>query len=178
MVTRTSGFYLIPAWRRPRPAPQCRSRSCLRVQSLRETSSAGFARACRRRGSIQRLGEPDVVAEGIAPAAVDAIGALGRFLGELDASRLELLVRLPAVGGCEEQVPARATFRYELASLLGGLLVEPRRARSLQQDLAGIARHVHRQPAHEPQVLVGVDLQPEFPDVEVECLVLVENVDR
>src|SRR5947209_624777 len=108
----------------------------------------------------------DVVAEWIPQPAVDTVGPLRRLLGELDVFRPKLLVGLAAIRGREEEVPSRGALRHHLANLLGGLRVKRRRAGLLQQDLAGIARHVHRQPAHEPQVLVGVDLEAEFADVE------------
>jgi hypothetical protein len=56
--------------------------------------------------------------------------------------------------------------------------VERGRTRALEQDLAaGIAGHGHREPAHEPEVGVGLDLQAELVDVELQCLVLVEHED-
>src|SRR5207302_10866968 len=48
------------------------------------------------------LREADVVAEGVAQAAVDAVAAVGRPLGELHALGEQLLVSLAAVVGCEE----------------------------------------------------------------------------
>ena len=54
-----------------------------------------------------------------------------------------------------------------------------RRSGLLQQDLAvGLAGDVDGQPAHEAEVDVGVDLEAELADVEVERLVLVEHEDR
>ena len=45
------------------------------------------------------------------------------------------------------------------------------------RDLAPrVARHVHRQPAHEAEVGVGVHLEAELADVEVERFVLIEDV--
>ena len=60
---------------------------------------------------------------------------------------------------------------------LKNLLVN-RRARLLEQELMlGVSRDVDREPAHEAEVGVGVDLEAELADVEVERLVLVEDVD-
>ena len=119
-----------------------------------------------------------MVAEWIAQPAVDAVGPLGRLLGEFHALGSKLVVGLPAIVGREEQVPASGALRNQLADLLGRLDVERRRARGLQQNLAWIAGNVHREPTHEAQVLVGIDLETEFADVEIERLVLVEHVDR
>ena len=67
----------------------------------------------------------------------------------------------------------------QLAHLLGRRVVHGRRAGRLEQDLAvGIAGDADGQPAHEAQVDVGVDLEAELADVEVEGLVLVEDEDR
>ena len=64
-----------------------------------------------------------------------------------------------------------------LADLLRGGLVVCGRAGLLEQDLPlGLARDADRQPAHEAEVLVGVHLEAELADVEVERLVLVEDV--
>src|SRR5216684_2686088 len=141
-------------------------------------SAAGFGSACGFRWDVQRLGEPDVVAKGIAKAAVDAVGSLRRLLGELHAPGSQLVVGLAAIRGREEQVSTGGAFRHQLANLLGGLRIERRRAGFLEQDMAGVAGHVHRQPAHEPKVLVSVDLKAGLTDIELERLVLVENVDR
>src|SRR5438105_5382043 len=73
----------------------------------------------------------------------------------------------------------RGPLRHQLADLCRGLYVERRRARLFQQDLpVMIARHADREPAHEAEILVGIDLEAQLADVEVECLVLVENVER
>ena len=63
----------------------------------------------------------------------------------------------------------------QLADLLGGLRVVRRWAGTLQQDLAVVTGRLHGEPAHEPEVGVGADLQTEDADVEVEGLVLVED---
>src|SRR3989442_1824083 len=126
----------------------------------------------------KRLHEPDVVPERVAQPAVDTVVPLGRLLGDLDAFRSEFLIRLLAVGGCEEEVATRGTLRYQLAGPLRRTRVLGRRTRLLQQDLAAVTWHVDRQPAHEAQVLVAVDLEAQLADIEVERLVLVENVNR
>jgi hypothetical protein len=121
-------------------------------------STVALLGTCDRRGHLGRLREPYVVTEWIAQPAVDPIGPLRGLLGKLHALRSKLLVGLPAVGRREEQVSARCTFGYEFADLLGCLCVERRGTRLLEQDLAGVARNVNGQPAHESQVLVGIDL--------------------
>src|SRR5205823_3787268 len=120
-----------------------------------------------------------VVAEWIAQSAVDAVRSLGRLLGELDALRAKFGVGLAAVVGGEEEVSARGPLGQQFADLGRGFLVERRRSRGLQQNLAvAIARHADGQPAHETEVLVRIDLEAELADIEVERLVLVENVKR
>src|SRR5205823_9933182 len=120
-----------------------------------------------------------MVAERIAQPAVDAVRSLGWLLGELDALRTKFGVGLAAVVSGEEQVSTCGAFGQQLADLRGGLLVECRRSRRLQEDLAvTVAWDTHRQPAHEAEVLVGVDLEAEVADVEFERLVLVEDIDR
>jgi hypothetical protein len=65
---------------------------------------------------------------------------------------------------------------HELADLGRGALVHRRRTGPLEQDRPlGMAGHVDGQPAHEAEVDVAVDLEPELADVEVERLVLVEH---
>src|SRR5439155_22223359 len=144
----------------------------------RESSSGGLGRARESRWDLEQLRQAEEGAERVAEAAVDAVRALGWPLGELDALRPHRLVGLPAIVGREEQGPAGRAFRHQLAGLLGGTFVEAWRAGPLQQDLAGIARHLHRPPAHEAQILIGVHFEAELADVEVERLVLVENVER
>ena len=70
------------------------------------------------------LGEAEAVARRVAEAAVDAVGLLGRLLGELDAARRHLLVGLHAVVGGEEQSPGEA-LRHEVRDLAR---VVPRRS--------------------------------------------------
>src|SRR6266576_3471447 len=135
-----------------KPGP--RSRVC----SIRHRiSRVALLGTCDRSGHLRRLRESYVVTEWIAQPAVDPVGSLRGFLGKLHALRSKLLVGLSAVGSREEQVAARCTLGYEFADLLGCLCVERRGPRFLQQDLAGVARNVNGQPAHEPQVLVGID---------------------
>jgi hypothetical protein len=43
--------------------------------------------------------------------------------------------------------------------------------------MVGLVGEIDRQPAHEAEVGVGVQLEPELADVEVERLVLIEHVD-
>src|SRR6266480_2468073 len=120
-----------------------------------------------------------MVAERIAQPAVDAVRSLGRLLGKLDALRAKFGVGLAAVVGREEQVSAGGPLGQQLADLGRGLLVERRRSRGLQQDLAiTIAWDTYGQPAHETEVLVGIDLEAKLADVELERLVLVENIER
>src|SRR3712207_5021834 len=135
----------------------------------------------RRRGpggsALLHLGDADVVA-GIAEAEVDAVRLVDRLLGDLHAPGPELRVGLVRVVAGEEQVPAGGPLADELPHLRGGLLAEGRRARLLQQDCAvGLARQVDGQPPHGAEVHVGLHLEPELADVEVERLVLVGDVD-
>ena len=89
----------------------------------------------------------------------------------------QLLVGLVDVVDREDARHAQRALGHQLADLLGGRLVVRRRAGLLQQELAlRLARHVDRQPAHEAEVGVGVHLEAELADVEVERLVLIEHV--
>lgn len=65
------------------------------------TADAGPALVGRL--SCLRLCEADVVAEGVSEAAVDPVGTLGGFLGELHAPAAQRLVRLAAVVGAEDE---------------------------------------------------------------------------
>jgi hypothetical protein len=71
-----------------------------------------------------------------------------------------------------------APFVSSSRTLLRRLLGQRRGPRLLQQDLPlGVAGHVDGQPAHEAQDDIGVDLQAELADVEVEGVALAEDVD-
>src|SRR6267143_2695148 len=127
-------------------------------------------------GGRRELNDSEVVAERVAQAAVDSVGVFGRLFAELDASSLQGLVGLPAIGCCETKREAAAAFADRFADLGGGLLVHAGRGRDLEQDVAaGITGYPNRQPAHEAEVHVGADLEAELADVEVEGLLLVED---
>src|SRR4051812_13620956 len=86
-------------------------------------------------GSAQlHLRDPQVVAEGVAEAEVDAVGLVDRLLGDLDALGLELRVRLVGVIGAEEQVSPGRPLGDQLAHLGSRLVAHRRRSRLLQQD--------------------------------------------
>ncbi|GAA3051091.1 hypothetical protein GCM10020000_35320 [Streptomyces olivoverticillatus] len=128
-------------------------------------------------GSALRLSKADAVAERVAKPAVDPVRALRRLLGEFDALGQQRLVRLAAVLRGEDDPAAHGALGHQLADLLCRLLGHRRGAGLLQQDLAArLTGHVDGQPPHEAQIGVGVDLQAELADVEVEGLVLVEDV--
>src|SRR4051794_20760467 len=65
------------------------------------------------------LRQPDAVARRVAEARVDAVRHLGRLLGELDATRRQLLVRLHRVVGGEEDRAAEP-LGGELGDLRAG----------------------------------------------------------
>src|SRR5688572_25235755 len=140
------------------------------------------ARKLARLGYVDRalLGGPDAdgVAERVPQPAVGSVEPLGRLLGELDALRDQVLVgRVDVVHGDDPRHPERA-LRDQLADLLGGRLVVRGWPGLLEQQLAvGLAGEVDREPAHEAEVGVGVDLEAELADVEVDRLVLIEHVD-
>ena len=70
---------------------------------------------------------------------------------------------------------AHRPLGHQLSDLLGGRVVVRGRAGLLQQQLmVGLCREVDGQPTHEAEVGVGVQLEAELADVEVERLVLVE----
>src|SRR5262245_40368236 len=126
--------------------------------------------------NLCRLENSHRVAERIAQPEVDSVGLLGRLLRHLDALREQLLVRLARVIGGEADPAGGRALGDQLPSGLGGAVVHRRRAGLLEQDLApGVAGDVDGQPAHEAEVLVGVDLEAELADVEVQRLVLVED---
>jgi hypothetical protein len=132
----------------------------------------------RARSGLLHLCDAQVVAERVAEAEVDAVAAILRVLGDLHTLRLQLGVGLVGVVAGEEKVTAGGALADRLAHLLGGVLAHRRRPRLLEQDGAvGLAGQVHGQPAHGSEVHVGLDLEPELPDVEVERLVLVGHVD-
>ena len=138
-------------------------------------------RELRRVGDLDRTllrsPDPQWVAERVAQAAVGPVEALGRLLGELDALGLELLVDLVDVVDGEDAGHAQRALRDQLPDLLGGGLVVDRRAGPLQEQLVlGMAGDVDREPAHEAEIGVGVHLEAELADIEVERLVLVEDV--
>src|SRR4051794_11626459 len=85
--------------------------------------------------SAVRLGEADRVAERVPHAAVDAVRALGRLLGEFAAPAEQRLVGLAAVVGAEDQAAAGRALAHQVTDLLGGLLGQCRRPRLLQQDV-------------------------------------------
>src|SRR6476659_2123404 len=126
---------------------------------------------------LLRRADPQEVAERVAQAAVGAVEALGRLLGELDALGDQLVVGLADVVHRDDRRHAHRALGHQLADLLGRRLVVRRRAGPLQQQLpVGLTREVNRQPAHETEIGVGVQLEPQLPDIEVERLVLVEHV--
>src|ERR1700694_2237349 len=129
-------------------------------------------------GLKRQLHYAQVVAEGIAHPAVDAVGMLGRLFGTLDAACLQCLVGLAAVVRGETEREPRGALGDELADLSPRLLVHPGRTGQLEKDVAsGLARNSNGQPPHEAEIHVTADLQAKLPDIEVEGLVLVENED-
>ena len=73
---------------------------------------------------------------------------------------------------------ARGALGHQLADLLRRASSMPGGPGQLQQDVAArLARDADRQPAHEAEIDVIADLEPELADVEVERLVLVEHED-
>src|SRR5262249_24789920 len=81
--------------------------------------------AMGREGLVVRLDEPDRVARDVAQAGVDAVGAVGRLLGELDAALGELLILGATIVGLEEDA-ARGALRQDLGQLLARVVVEHR----------------------------------------------------
>src|SRR4051795_7269516 len=138
----------------------------------------GVATPGRGRSALLHLGDAEVVAEGVAEAEVDAVGLLDRLLADLHTLLLQLGVRLVRRGGAGEPKAADGALGEQVADLGRGLLAHRRRPGLLQQDAAvGVAGDVDGQPAHEAEVDVLPDLEPELADVEVQRLVLVEDVD-
>src|SRR6266849_2104842 len=124
---------------------------------------------------LRWLKDPDAVAERVAHAHIRAVGVLDWFLGEVgDAALLERLEKAAGVVRLEDET-AEGALGDQLADLRGGSVVLHRRARLLKEDLGAVARHSHRQPAEGSLLDVPALLQPELLDVEVECLVLVED---
>jgi hypothetical protein len=110
-------------------------------------------------------------------AAVGAVEALCRLLGELDALRDQVLIGLVDVVDREDAGHSHRPLGHQLTDLLGRLIVVGRRTGLLQQELVlRVSGDVHRQPTHEAEVRVGVHLEAELADVEVDRLVLVEDV--
>jgi hypothetical protein len=115
----------------------------------------------------------------VAQPEVGAVGLLGGFLGQLDATVLEHRPHGVDVVGREEDRAGGGTLGDQLAGLRGRRLVQRGRPRPFQQDLSRpVTRHAHGEPAHEAEILVVGDLQAEPADVEVERLVLVEHEQR
>src|SRR6478735_11810941 len=95
----------------------------------RPSSSAVMAPSSRRpvargppRGSAERLRDPDVVAERVADAEVQAVVLLRDLLRDLDALGLQLVVRLLRVVRQEEDGAAGCALRDEVTDRGGGLL--------------------------------------------------------
>src|SRR5579862_5689317 len=125
-----------------------------------------------------RLQDADLVAERVAQAAVDPVAVIGRLLRELDALGAEPLVRGEAVVGAEHHDDPGGALRDEISNLLGGLLVHHRRARDVEHDLGErLAGDADGQPAEAATGVIGLDLQFELPDVEVERLLVIEDPD-
>src|SRR6185503_3011769 len=142
---------------------------------------AVFLTAISRRhflGDLALLEDPDRVAERVAEAHVGAVEMLDGLLREVtDAARLEGLVKTANVVGAEDE-GAHRTFGDQLAELGGGGVIVQWRTGLLQVDLRTVAGDAHRQPAVRALLDVLALLKPELVDVEVECLVLVEDEDR
>jgi hypothetical protein len=125
-----------------------------------------------------RLQDADLVAERVAQAAVDPVAVVGRRLRELDALGAEPLVGAEAVVGAEHHDDPGGALRNELPNLLGGLLVHDRRARDVEHDLGErLAGDADGEPAEAAAGEIGLDLQAELPDVEVERLLVIEDPD-
>src|SRR6266566_6874544 len=142
---------------------------------------AGFRRVERLGQTVvanRQLHDSNVIAERVAQPEVGSVEVLLRLRGDLNAARLERLVRLLAVVGGQTEGESGRAFGDELADLAGGLLVHSRRAWQLEQDVAsGLARHADRHPPHEPEVQVVGELHAERLDIEIDGLVLVEDED-
>src|SRR5439155_8692008 len=100
------------------------ARSCSRRTRLSAGCSAMYfvSAAIARLLCLRcRLREPQEVAERVAEPAIDTVRTLRGLLGELDALRLELFVRLAAVVRREEQSPGGVALRDDVADLRHGL---------------------------------------------------------
>jgi len=151
------------------------SSPCSRPARRSTPSSPQLRRVGRDDGPGRRLDDPDVVAERVAQRAVRAVEVLGRLIGELDALRAQLLVGLAAVVGREA---GEAVAPFVTRSRPGRRrVVHRRRPGFSRRSAVPLPRDADGQPAHEAHVDVGVDLEAELADVEVEGLVLVEDVD-
>src|SRR6267143_820770 len=138
-----------------------------RIEGLRQTVVANC-----------QLHDSNVIAERVAQPEVGAVEVLLRLRGDLDAARLERLVRLLAVIRGQAEGESGRALRDQLAGLGGGLLVHSRRARQLEQDIAsGLSRHADSHPPHEPEIHVVGELHAKRLDIEIDGLVLVEDED-
>src|SRR3982074_1623627 len=125
-----------------------------------------------------QLHDAQVVAERVAQSEVDPVRVLGRLLGDLDTAGLQGLVGLAAIVRGETEREPCGALGDELANLSSRLLVHPGRAGQLEKNVAsGLPRNPDGQPAHGAQIHVTADFQAELADIEVDCLVLVENED-
>src|SRR5215208_1642523 len=142
------------------------------LQPLAELARLGdLDWALLRRAHAQR------VPERVTQAAVSAVEALRRLLRELDAVREEVLVRLVDVVDRDDRRRPQRALGDELADLLRRRLVVCGRPGLLEEQLLiGLPGEVHGEPAHEAEVGIGVHLEAELPNVEVERLVLIEYV--
>src|SRR5581483_12385050 len=99
----------------------------------------------------------DLVAEGIAQAAVDAVAVVGGLLGELDTVGPQLLVGAETVVGLEHHHDAGRALGDQVAHLLGGLLVHHRRAGDVEHDLWNrLAWYTDGEPAEAAPSIVGL----------------------
>src|SRR6266850_2606601 len=120
----------------PPPSPELRfpSWSYRTAGSWSEISSldafAGDGQTVWRR---RQLGDPHVVAERVAQPEVRAVEVRLQLGRELDASRLQRLVRLRGVVGDQPQREPGCAFGHQVAYLLPRLLVHPRRSGQLEK---------------------------------------------
>src|SRR4029077_8837279 len=86
-------------------------------------------------GIHRELDDPEVVAERVAQAAVDAVRVLDRLLAELDALGFQGLVGFAAVRRGEAERETAPALGDRLANLSGRLLIHPGRSWDLEQDV-------------------------------------------
>src|SRR3954468_1687799 len=142
------------------PSPRATGRRRRRPPARARTATPERGPSGSGRRSRGHLRDPDVVTERVTEAEVDPVGLHDRLLGQVHATLLQLGVGLVGVIGLEEQMAAGGTLGDEITHLVGDVVTQPGRPRTLQQHRVGrVAGQGDGQEAHGAELLVDLDLE-------------------